>query len=147
MNTKDIMNTKDVVIKIFGLQDPEGVVEDDLEFVTDGRYSFKNGVATFSYLESALTGLEGTRTTFKASPDEVVITRDGTVTMQMVFSEGRRHNFMYNTPFGAFTMGIDTMSVLRDMDENGGKLEVDYLLDMDNTAASKNHFRISVREA
>lgn len=138
---------KDVIITIFGLQNPDGDTRDNVEFVTDGRYSFENGIATFSYMESELTGLEGTRTTFKAAPEEIVITRDGTVNMQMVFREGKKHYFMYDTPFGSFTMGIDTMSILRDMDENGGRLEVKYTVDMEHSAVSRNQFRINVREA
>lgn len=138
---------KDVIISIFGLQNLNGDSSDDVEFVTDGRYSFENGKAEFSYLESELTGMQGTRTTFTVSPEEVVITRDGSVNMQMVFREGQKHYFMYETPFGSLTMGVDTMSILDSMGESGGRLEVKYMIDMEHSVVSRNQFRINVREA
>lgn len=138
---------KNVIISIFGLQNLNGDASDDVEFVTDGFYSFHDGIAEFSYLESELTGMEGTRTQFTASPGEVIITRDGSVSMQMTFREGQKHYFMYETPFGAITMGVDTMSILQSMGENGGKLEVKYMIDMERSVVSRNQFRINIREA
>ena len=88
---------KDVIISIKGLQgtDEEG---NDLELVTDGLYSYEPDNVAFEYMESELTGMEGTRTEFSVAGDQVVITRRGTVNMQMTFKAGEKYYFVYDTP-------------------------------------------------
>lgn len=137
---------KDVIISVKGLL---GTTEDgdDIELVTDGKYSFKDGKAEFEYMESELTGMEGTKTSFTVSPNCVMITRKGTVTMQMMFEEGRKNYFAYKTPFGAMTMGIDAYSINSRLDDDGGCLEVKYLLDMSNSMVTRNTFNIDIRKA
>jgi len=138
---------KDVIISIRGLQGFTDTDEDDIELVTEGRYSFRDGVADFEYMESELTGLEGTRTEFTAGPDGVTMTRDGKVSMQLVFREGQKHYCIYDTPYGALTMSIDTRSILSKLGSAGGRLEIKYLIDMENAMISRNSFSINIREA
>ena len=70
---------KDVVISIRSLTGL-GEEEDSLDFVTDGLYSYDGEVACLTYLESEVTGMEGTRTSLMVLPDKVVVDRDGLVT-------------------------------------------------------------------
>ena len=49
-------------------------------------------------MESELTGMEGTKTSFIFSPEEVVLSREGTLTSRMVFREGKKSTFLYDTP-------------------------------------------------
>ena len=137
---------KDVMISIKGLQgtDEEG---NDIELVTDGVYSFESGLVSFEYMESELTGLEGTSTQFDVQGDQVTITRRGTVNMQMTFKAGEKHYFVYNTPYGNMTMGVDTQSVRTKLDETGGWLSVRYIMDLGNTMITRNCFEIYIREA
>jgi uncharacterized beta-barrel protein YwiB (DUF1934 family) len=65
----------------------------------------------------------------------------------MVFQEGRKHYFAYNTPYGAMMMGVDTHSVRNRLHEGGGELEIKYAIDMDNNFVSKNTFHINIRRA
>ena len=137
---------KNVIISIQGFQRVENKEEDKIELVTDGQYEKENGVAVFSYMESELTGLEGTKTTFTVDNDIVTLMREGTLNSRMLFEKGQKHFFMYELPFGSVTMGVSTNSIEADLGEKGGDLEIKYTVDMDNSVVSENTFRINVKE-
>ncbi len=136
---------KDVVISILS-RNQAGEDEDTLDFVTDGLYSFDGEIACLTYLESEVTGLEGTRTSVMVMGDRVVVDRDGTITSRMVFQEGTKNAFLYDTPVGSATMHVNTRRILFRFNENGGELEIDYVLDLEHTFITRNLFRIEVRE-
>ena len=137
---------KDVWISINSIHSYDQEDEDQLEFSTDGHYYFdgKNGCLT--YMESEVTGMEGTRTSVIVMPDQVVVDRDGMVTSRMIFREGQRDAVQYTTPFGAATLGIDTRRIRHHMDETGGNVEIDYVVDVEHAIATRNLFRITVTE-
>jgi uncharacterized beta-barrel protein YwiB (DUF1934 family) len=122
--------------------------EDNIELVTDGTYTFENGRAEFQYKESELTGMEGTTTSFIVSDNSVMLTRNGAVTMQMYFQEGKKNYFVYETPFGSMNMGLDTHSIASNLGENGGEIEVKYVLDLSGSPTGnyvkKNTFNINI---
>ncbi len=136
---------KDVVISIHSLTGL-GEEEDSLDFVTDGLYSYADGVASLSYLETEVTGLEGTRTSLMVLPDKVVVDRDGMVMSRMVFTPGQRSAFQYDTPIGTATMQMDTHRITHRFDERGGEMEIDYVLGLEHAVISRNRFRLNVRE-
>ena len=139
--------TKDVMIAIKGMQELDGLSDEGDELVTPGIYSLEGDTARFSYMESELTGMEGTKTTFEVKPTHVALIREGTVNAQMIFEQGKKHFFMYETPFGAFTMGVSTNSIKSKMHDSGGELEIRCMIDMENSVISRNVFKINVREA
>lgn len=118
-----------------------------MEFMTDGDYYYSDDQIQFSYMESELTGMRGTKTTFLVEKEQVTLTREGELSSQMLFCRGRRHNFLYDTPVGGITIGVDTYKINSRLGENGGDLEVAYGMYMDNAALGKNSFKINVREA
>ena len=136
---------KDVVISIHSLTGL-GEEEDSLDFVTDGLYSYADGVASLSYLETEVTGLEGTRTSLMVLPDKVVVDRDGMVMSRMVFTPGQRSAFQYDTPIGTATMQMDTHRITHRFDERGGEMEIDYVLGLEHAVISRNRFHLNVRE-
>lgn len=137
---------KDVLITINSMHSYGHDDDDSLEFTTDGYYFFEDNVACLSYMESEVTGLEGTRTSLMAYPDRVVVDRDGVVTSRMIFHQGEKSSFMYNTPYGAMAMGISTGSIHREMDGDGGNLYIDYAVDVANSVVARNRFHITVEE-
>ena len=140
------MKLKDVIISIKGTQnDPHGG-DNEIELVTDGVFAFENGEGMLSYMESELTGLEGTKTSFTISPMGVVMTREGNLNSRMVFEEGKKHNFLYETPFGSATMGVNTKSISVSLDEHGGDMEIDYIVDFQHSIVGHNMFKINVSE-
>jgi len=135
----------DVVISIKGLQgDPFG--DDELvELVTDGRYSHGRNGSFISYNESELTGLEGTETSVLIKPTEIVLTRRGNLNSRMVFREGEKNRFLYDTQFGSATLGIDTRHIDAAFDENGGEMCIDYVVNMDHVVVGRNKIKLSVK--
>jgi uncharacterized beta-barrel protein YwiB (DUF1934 family) len=140
------MDEKDVIISIKGIQNADDI-NDVIELVTDGVYSFTDDACEFAYMESELTGLEGTKTTFRAEGGLITLTREGSVNSQMIFQKGKKHVFMYETPYGAATMGVDTREVKLGLNEHGGNIELSYAVDMDNIKLGENTFRINIRGA
>ncbi len=143
---KDVSYMKDVIISITGVQNyPQGS-DDAVELVTEGKYSYRDGHGVLSYMESELTGMQGTRTSFTFTPDEVVLSREGTLTSKMIFREGTKNTFLYDTPFGSATMGLDTHRIHSTLGPRGGDMEIDYVVDFDHAVVGRNKFRINVRE-
>jgi len=136
---------KKVTISIKGSQTAPGNDEDVFEFITDGEYAHENDLSTFSYVESELTGYAGLLATFNVEPDRVVLQRGDGATGDMIFSEHQKHHFLYETPFGAITMGIFTHSIKKNMRDDGGDLEIHYNVEVDNVAVSRNLFQIDIR--
>ena len=136
----------DVVISIKSVQNYGLPDEEAVEFTTDGYYFLQDDVACLSYLETEVTGMEGTRTSIMAMPQQVVVDRDGLITSRMVFSPGEKNAFQYNTPYGTANLGIYTRDVKRRLDENGGELELDYVLNMEHAVVSRNKFFITVKK-
>ena len=138
---------KDVVISIKGIQKYENTDPDVIELVTAGRLTRVGESYTLSYQESELTGLEGTLTTIQVEGEQVTLMRAGEVNSQMVFQEGRRHLSMYNTPYGAMAIGVNTRHLLADLTDQGGDIEIDYAIEIDHAIAGRNVFQIQVKEA
>ena len=139
------MEEKDVIISIRGSEAGE-FGGDSFELVTDGKYLFENGSGRFSYMESPLTGLDGTRTSFTVDKCGIVMLREGNQNSRMVFEEGKKHLFLYDTPFGATTMGVNTSRVRSQLGEHGGGMEIDYVIDVEHAVVGRHNLKIDVRE-
>ena len=137
---------KDVIISIIGVQSFEGAKSDAIELVTDGKYWHRNGKSKVVYEESELTGMEGTRTSLTVDSTGVVMSRVGRMNSRMVFEEGKKHFFLYETPVGATTMGVDTHRINASLGEHGGEMEIDYVVDFDHAVVGRNKFKINIRE-
>ena len=138
---------KEVVISIKGVQKFENAPADAMELVTQGRLAYDGQRYTLSYVESEVTGLDGTTTVFQVEPERVTLTRAGEFSSQMIFEEGRRHLSMYETPFGAMAIGVNTRHLLAELDEKGGEIEIDYAIEIEHTVAGRNTFHIRVKDA
>lgn len=135
-----------VIISIKGSQVNAESGPEEMELVTPGRLARDaQGRYTISYEESELTGLEGTTTVLQIEGGRVTLLREGSVNSQMVFEEGCRHLSMYETPYGALSVGINTRRMKNTVGEDGGDLEIDYAVEIDNLLAGQNLFRMSVK--
>ena len=98
-----------VIISIKGMQSLDGAENETVELVTEGTLIRDgDGEYTISYQESEVTGMEGTLTTFQIERGRVTLLRIGEFNSQMVFEQGRRHLSMYDTPYGALSVGVNT---------------------------------------
>lgn len=138
----------DVIISIKGKQSYPQSQPEVIELVTEGKLEDHGDAGvTLSYQESEVTGLEGTLTTIQVEPRRVTLQRVGAVNSQMVFEEGRRHLSMYDTPYGALSVGINTRKMRASLDSRGGDVTIYYALEIEHGQAGQNMFHISVRRA
>ncbi len=136
------------IISIKGFQryhdDPE---ENDISLLTEGDFEYADGAYFIDYEESELTGLEGTKTSIEVGKDYVSLQRNGTVNSHMLFMKDRKTSSYYNTPYGDMQIDIFTDSLSIDVSPKGGKINVNYLIDINNKSTGKNNFEIEIREA
>lgn len=137
---------KDVIISIRGTQDYSGTDPDTMELVTEGKLAVQDGALRLSYEESELTGMEGTTTVFQVEPEKVTLLRLGSVQSEMVFEEGRRHMSLYSTPYGNMEIGVRARRLNSTLELTGGRLEIDYDIEINHMLAGQSLFRIDVRE-
>ena len=133
-----MLEMKEVMISIQGTQDYGAGENATVELVTEGYYGYQKDFIKLTYMETELTGLQGTYTTFEIRPNSVVMTRSGVLTSQMVFEEGRKYSSIYETSFGSSMMGVDTQKICNSLDEHGGSLQIYYVVDFDHTVIGKN---------
>lgn len=139
---------KDVIITITGSQADDATHEREelAEFTTEGRYRYEEGRGMFTYPESELTGMAGTRTTMEFTPESAVLTREGTVNSRMIFLRGQKNTFLYDTPYGTATVGLETQRFRSTLTERGGELEIGYVVDFDHAYVGRNELKIKITE-
>ena len=139
------MNMKDVIISVTGVQ--QGVDgPDSMELVTAGKYGVSADEIRLTWEESELTGMEGTHTSLTVQPGSVVLSREGTMNTSMEFEEGKKHYFLYETPFGSATMGLNTHRIRSRLGQHGGDILIDYVVDTAHAGVGRHRFYIPVRE-
>ena len=138
---------KPVIISIRGVQSLEPGEEDVMELVTQGVLRQEEGEGfSLSYLESELTGLEGTTTTFTVKGERVELVRTGAVQSKMVFEKGKQDVSLYNVGFGALTIGVKARRLKNELGPTGGHLEISYGIEIGEDVKGLNSFVIDVRQ-
>lgn len=145
-NTAATEAVKPVILFVKGEQNYEEQEPDGSELMTEGTLRKTPDGYIISYQESALTGMEGTTTTFEIRGGQVFLTRTGKVNSQMVFEEGRQHTSLYETPFGELTIDVQTSRLRCHVTERGGMVEIRYTIALEHTVTGKNCFRLRIRE-
>ena len=137
-----------VVITIEGSQADVFEQEPDelVQFSTDGEYTCVDGCGVLTYPESELTGMAGTLTTITFTPSSAVLKRTGTVTSRMVFATGTRNTFLYQTPYGTSTVGLETQRYRSTLVYPRVSLDLLYVVDVDHDCSNRNQLKITVRE-
>jgi len=141
------MTEKQVIIYVRGEQYYEGVDPDSIELATEGTMTVADdGTITLEYRETELTGMEGTTTRFQLKDEQVILTRTGGVTSQMVFQEGQPNSSIYRTPWGELQVLISTRRLAHRLNERGGILDIKYAISVGHQVMGENQFKIRVRE-
>ena len=139
---------KEVIISIEGQEIiPEMGEENKTELVTEGKYYKKGEKHYLSYKETEVTGFDATTTMLKIEDNRVALTRYGQVNTHMVFASGEKHTGYYDTPYGSFTVGVISDDVKVSFEENRGKIDIHYLLEIDNNTKAEHTLSLQVREA
>ena len=134
-----------VMLSIRGEQYFDGIDPDATELMTEGTMTLTENGMVLAYEETALTGMEGTTTSFQIQGPQVILTRSGTVNSQMVFEEGRQHTSLYETPFGELSVDIQTSVLKHNLTERGGLMEIKYSIAVEHTVTGRICFKLRVR--
>ena len=136
---------KDVYISIKGSQD-YGDDKNGMEITTAGTFYDKDGKYYLSYAEGDFSGMEKCNTILKISPDGIVtMMRHGQTNTHMIFEKGKCHIGHYETPYGDFTISVTANDINVSLDENGGNIDIDYIMDINNISLSRNGISLTVR--
>ncbi len=125
-------------------KDSEG---DRIQIKTLGMFELDGHMASLSYDETGLSGLEGSQTVVRfdmRQPHIVSMVRTGEVSTTLVFEKGKRYHCTYKTPFMPFEVCIHTLEVKNRLDL-GETLELDYIVEIRGGRAERNKFSMRIR--
>lgn len=137
---------KDVWINIKGTQfvDDES---DVIELTTLGKMGEKNGRIFLTYTEER-EHMPAVITTLKISGENsVVMQKSGGDTSRLMIEKGQRNLSLYETGYGALTIGVFGEKIENRMNENGGQINMSYTIDANSSLLSRNELEITVKEA
>ncbi|KMT22811.1 DUF1934 domain-containing protein [Clostridium cylindrosporum] len=137
--------SKKVMITVKTIQSFGEEVE-EIELVTEGLFSKLNDIYIAEYEESEISGMKGTKTSIKIGSDEVNLFREGTTTSHLLFKLGNDHISLYGTEHGAFEVVVKPGRVSIDVNECGGRVELDYIIETQGTNISENKLVLTIEE-
>ncbi len=134
-------------ITLSGRQTVDGE-SDNFELTTAGKYVKQGGKFYVSYEGSEITGYDKTTTTLKIKENNVSMIRFGMGggASQMVFEPNKQYTGIYRTPHGNLSIDVYTHHMKVDVDENGGEVELDYFVQLNNTEPVRNNLHVYIRK-
>lgn len=137
---------REMWLTIQGSRRLAGAVE-DIDFGTKAAYLYQPAESWILYEESALTGMEGTKTAVKLlGGDKLTITRTGTVNNCMAFMPGKWHYTAYKTPYGVGMLRVRTHFVRSSLGPEGGSIELAYDALLERENLGRTELKLSVRD-
>ncbi len=133
------------LITLTGRQNVDGE-NDQYELTTLGSYRKKDDKYYISYEGSELTGYAGTTTTLKIKDGCVSMIRFGNSSTQMIFEKEKKYVGYYDTPYGSLSVGVTTNSISVDIDDEGGEIDLDYLVELNNNLPIHNGLHLKIRK-
>ena len=137
--------TKDVMIKICGLQMGPDSDGEPIEMVISGEYYYKNNKHYILYDELMDGDSVTVKNRIKYGQGCMELTKSGLVSVHMVFEEGKQNMTQYNTPYGSLLMGVEAKKIQFAETEDILKLNVDYALAINEEHSADCNIRITVR--
>jgi uncharacterized beta-barrel protein YwiB (DUF1934 family) len=134
---------KKAVIKVISTQ--RNSDDKAIEVVTPGEFYREGDYYYAVYDETELSGMAGTKTTIKVSPETFLLTRTGTTNGEMSFKKDDRNITLYDTPYGALQLNIDTKELHVQLDDNGGEIFIDYSLSVGNQEPQNTLLRVNIK--
>ena len=136
---------QEVLITLRGTQQYEKDKPETVELMTRGIMLDRNGKYSISYTETELTGTPGVVTTFFIpNSQRVILSREGPIQSRMVFSEGVKDESLYDLGFGSLLLGVFTRKIEVALTENGGRLFIDYSVEIEQNQTSRNSYEILI---
>jgi len=137
--------TKDVLVKISGLQFAGEEDSDSVEVITSGTYYKKNNKHYVLYEEVMEGSTEVTKNVIKIGTDSMEVTRKGPATVHMVFEKDKKNVSYYYTPFGNLLIGIDAKTIQVDESELDINVKVNYGLEINYEHVADCHITVDIK--
>jgi uncharacterized beta-barrel protein YwiB (DUF1934 family) len=126
--------------------------KDEITLTTKGTYVMRDGKRYIMYREFDQHDEKGQSSTLKidynsGAPVVSLIRHDPrSGRSNLVLEEGKRHLCQYGTPYGSLTLGVFTSKIDDRLNDHGGKLELEYTLDVNSNLSSINAITITIKE-
>jgi uncharacterized beta-barrel protein YwiB (DUF1934 family) len=126
--------------------------KDEITLTTKGTYVMRDGKRYIMYREFDQHDEKGQSSTLKidynsGAPVVSLIRHDPrSGRSNLVLEEGKRHLCQYGTPYGSLTLGVFTSKIDDCLNDHGGKLELEYTLDVNSNLSSINAITITIKE-
>lgn len=137
--------TKDVLVKISGLQFAGEEDSDSIEVITSGTYYKKNGKHYVLYEEVMEGSAEVTRNRIKIGENSMEVTKKGPAAVHMVFEKNKKNVSYYYTPYGNLLIGIDAKEISVDETDLDINVKVAYGLEINYEYMADCHIAIDVK--
>lgn len=139
---------KDIMLRIIGKSLVGEQEEDQIEFITEGKFYEKGNTIYITYDESELSGMPGCKTSLRVEANHVRMKRFGrnigndTI---MEFQKGKRTEGMYETPFGSFEMELLTNEIKSTLSKEGnGGVDIDYHISLKGLSEGRSLLNIEI---
>jgi len=137
--------TKEVLVKISGLQFAGEEDSDSVEVITSGTYYKKNGKHYVLYEEVMEGTTDITKNVIKIGENSMEVTRKGSASVHMVFEKDKKNVSYYYTPFGNLLIGIDAKQIQIDETEMDINVKVNYGLEINYEHVADCHITVDVK--
>lgn len=140
---------KDIMLKIIGKQVATDSEEQQLEFVTEGKYYVKGDSVYLLYDESEFSGMEGCTTSLQITGGNIKMKRFGEsigLDTEIEFEKGKRFKGYYDTPYGSVEMEVLTNDVVNKIEKTEGKgsLNIDYHISLRGLSEGRSILDIEI---
>lgn len=140
---------KDIMLKIIGKQMTGEREEEQMEFITEGKYYEKGESVYLIYDESEFSGMEGCTTSLKITGDKIKMKRFGrtiSIDTEIEFEQGKRFKGYYDTPYGSVEMEVLTNSVENRIEKclPKGSLKIDYHISLRGLTEGRSKLDIEI---
>ncbi len=119
----------------------------EIEVTTLGSYVKKGNSRYIVYKEYDDQNSAKTSVLKVDGNSTVTLMRGGAESTRLILEDGKRHVCPYDTGYGCMMIGVFTSKVKSELDDLGGRLEVNYTLDINANLSSLNEILITVKEA
>ena len=125
---------------------------EEITLTTKGSYTMRNGKRYIQYREYDQEAKNGQTSTLKIDGTgetkivSLIRHSNGSET-NLILEQGKRHLCQYGTPYGNMTLGVFTSRIDDSLTDDGGKIEVEYTLDVNTNLSSVNAITITVKES
>lgn len=118
---------------------------ENIEVVTLGDFYKQDNFYYAVYDETQISGMEGTKTTFKISSDKLSLIREGSTNTQMEFKEREKGITLYDTPYGMLELELHTKKIDININDAGGDVFINYDISISGQKPQNTQLKINIK--